>query len=177
MGFGNEIWSYLLTVGSYWHKVNASELHFARSFQGQPIWPYLACPLSKYAPQIPYLSYLAVFGHVFEKLLSPLHLLMVCAFSGGGELGMSGAEPVVSRHCPPCLSWRGDPSAHKWGRSPSRPPPLFCSLMDFYDPNDFDDPQASNDPKGISISSLIIQKPAVVPPSSMVLFLLMSTQV
>ena len=92
-------------------------------------------------------------------------------------VGMSGAEPVVSRHCPPCLSWRGDPSAHKWGRSPSRPPPLFCSLMDFYDPNDFDDPQASNDPKGISISSLIIQKPAVVPPSSMVLFLLMSTQV
>ena len=92
-------------------------------------------------------------------------------------VGMSGEEPVVSRHCPPCLSWRGDPSAHKWGRSPNRPPPLFCSLMDFYDPNDFDDPQASNDPKGISISSLIIQKPAVVPPSSMVLFLLMSTQV
>ena len=37
-----------MTGGSYWHKVNASELHFARSFQGHPIWPYLArsitCP-------------------------------------------------------------------------------------------------------------------------------------
>ena len=28
--------------GSYWRKVNASELHFARSFQGFPTGPYLA---------------------------------------------------------------------------------------------------------------------------------------
>ena len=38
------IWSYLLTRGSYWPKNNASELHFARSFQGHPNWPYLARP-------------------------------------------------------------------------------------------------------------------------------------
>ena len=31
------------TGGSYWHKVNVSELHFARSFQGYPTWPYLEC--------------------------------------------------------------------------------------------------------------------------------------
>ena len=43
-------------------------------------------------------------------------------------VGMSGAEPVVSRHCPLCLSWRGDPSAHKWGRSPSRQP-LFSAVL------------------------------------------------
>ena len=38
------IWSYLLTGGSYWPKNNASELHFARSFQGHPTWPYLERP-------------------------------------------------------------------------------------------------------------------------------------
>ena len=32
----------LMTGGSYWPKINASELHFARSFQGHPTWPYLA---------------------------------------------------------------------------------------------------------------------------------------
>ena len=37
----NEIWLQLLTGGSYWPKTNASELHFARSFQGHPTWPYL----------------------------------------------------------------------------------------------------------------------------------------
>ena len=37
----NEIWSQLLTGGSYWHKVNASELHLARSFQGYLTQPYL----------------------------------------------------------------------------------------------------------------------------------------
>ena len=31
-----------LTGGSYWPKTKASELHFARSFQGHPNWPYLA---------------------------------------------------------------------------------------------------------------------------------------
>ena len=31
-----------MTGGSYWPKTNASELHYARSFQGHPTWPYLA---------------------------------------------------------------------------------------------------------------------------------------
>ena len=38
------IWSELLTGRSYGHKLNASEMHFARSFPGHPTWPYLACP-------------------------------------------------------------------------------------------------------------------------------------
>ena len=33
--------------------------------------------------------------------------------------------------------------------------------MDFYDPKDFDDPQAFNDLKGISISSLDFDNPKV----------------
>ena len=33
-----------LTGGSYWPKTDASELHFAISFQGHPTWPYLAHP-------------------------------------------------------------------------------------------------------------------------------------
>ena len=37
-----KIWSKLLTGGSYWPKTNESELHFARSFEGHPNWPYLA---------------------------------------------------------------------------------------------------------------------------------------
>ena len=32
----------ILTGRSYWPKINATELHFARSFQGYPTWPYLA---------------------------------------------------------------------------------------------------------------------------------------
>ena len=40
----NLIWSKLFTGVSYWPKNNASELHFARSFQGHPTWQYLAHP-------------------------------------------------------------------------------------------------------------------------------------
>ena len=59
----NLIWSKLL----YWHKVNASELHFARYFQIYPTRPYLKWPntrakYTKYAKygqmhQILYLAY------------------------------------------------------------------------------------------------------------------------
>ena len=56
----NEIWSLPLTGGSYWHKVNVSELHFARSFQGHHTWPYLV-------RQNTHTKYcMAVFGHVFQ---------------------------------------------------------------------------------------------------------------
>ena len=41
------------------------------------------------------MAYLAVFGHVFEKLLSPLYLLMVCAFSGGGDV-RGGAGSITT---------------------------------------------------------------------------------
>ena len=40
----NLILSLLLTGRSYWPKNNASELHFARSLQGHPIWPYFERP-------------------------------------------------------------------------------------------------------------------------------------
>ena len=42
---GRLICFYFLTGGSYWPETNASELHFAGSFQGHPIWPYLARPI------------------------------------------------------------------------------------------------------------------------------------
>ena len=45
------IWSYILSGGSYWPKNNASELHFARSFQGYSTWPYLGCPNTR--PNMP----------------------------------------------------------------------------------------------------------------------------
>ena len=57
--------SYLLTGGSYWPKTNASELHFARSFQGHPTWPYLARPNMHPNMHIwhiwPYLAYLGAY--------------------------------------------------------------------------------------------------------------------
>ena len=64
----HEIWSWILTWGSYWHKINASELHFARSFQGHPTWPYLErsimCPNTAKYGQIRQIRYLGcVFGH------------------------------------------------------------------------------------------------------------------
>ena len=42
---GRLICFYFLTGGSYWPQTNASELHLAGSFQGHPIWPYLARPI------------------------------------------------------------------------------------------------------------------------------------
>ena len=38
------ILSLLLTGRSYWPKINAYELHFARYLQGHPIWRYLERP-------------------------------------------------------------------------------------------------------------------------------------
>ena len=55
----------LLTGGSYWSKTNAPELHFARSFQGYPTWPYFARPNMYPNMHIwhiwPYLAYLGAY--------------------------------------------------------------------------------------------------------------------
>ena len=49
-----------LTGGSYWPKTKASELHFARSFQGHPNWPYLARP--NMCPNMPNMAKYANFS-------------------------------------------------------------------------------------------------------------------
>ena len=67
-------WDLVITFdqGSYWRKVNASELHFAWSFQGVPTGPYLARPnlrvkYHKIWPHLPYLAYVAYFRHIFRR--------------------------------------------------------------------------------------------------------------
>ena len=43
MGWSGQKWDLVITFDwSYWPNPNASELYFARYFQGHPTWPYLA---------------------------------------------------------------------------------------------------------------------------------------
>ena len=58
----NLIWSQLLTEGSHWPKTNASELHFARSFQGHPTWPYFARPNMR--PNMPNMAKYAKYAYL-----------------------------------------------------------------------------------------------------------------
>ena len=71
MRFGHNPW----LGGSYWHRVNAFELHFARSFQGHPTWPYLA--RSNTGPnRCTRTYYVAMRGLIWWQLL--LYLISEC---------------------------------------------------------------------------------------------------
>ena len=51
---------------SYWHKVNVSELHSARSFQGYPSWPYLA--RSNTPRNMPNMAKYSFLAHIWAPL-------------------------------------------------------------------------------------------------------------
>ena len=90
----NEICSIILNGGFYWYKLNASELHFARSFQGHPTWPYLACPnMPNMAKYVKYAYFGAYFDMIDNKNKGKLCKIRAANTIGGSAWWRSSAQP------------------------------------------------------------------------------------